>query len=170
MNTPDQNLVFHGSRELFDIVVPKRQMRSRTAKNGTREVIFDEVSFHATPYKWIALAYLYNPKTYTLDDKVGCYNMGVSLYDNLEEIVIYGVESLEDSLKQMYGEGGYLLSFEKDKFYHTTGLGDLEVITKEPLKPVAVEKIDDPVVELIKLGIRFNFVDLADPRNKKYVN
>lgn len=94
--------------------------------------------------------------------------MGVSLYDHTEELQIFGFESLEKSLEKLYGDGGYLFVFEKNKFFHTEGLGDLEVITKEPLEPVRVEKIDDPVAELRKLGITFKFTDLGLPENAKW--
>jgi hypothetical protein len=81
-----------------------------------------------------------------------------------------GFESLEKSLEKLYGEGGYLFLFEKEKFFHTEGLGDLEVITKEHLKPFKVERIDDPIAELKKLGISFTFRDLSEQKNEKWRN
>lgn len=168
MNKPDEQYVYHGSRESFESAIPKRQIRSQLQKDGTQRVIFDDISFHATPYKWIALAYTYDPKRYEMSGKIGYYNMGVSLYDHTEELDIFGFNSLEDSLQKIYGDGGYLFIFEKDKFFHTEGLGNLEVITKDNLIPHAVEKVDDPVAELKKLCIKFNFIDLALPENEKY--
>lgn len=161
MNKPDEKYVYHGSKELFESVIPKRQIRSQLQKDGTRKVIFDDISFHATPYKWIALAYMYDLKPFKIGEKTTHYNMGVSLYNNTEELEIFGSNSLEESLKEMYGAGGYLFVFEKDKFFHVEGLGDLEVITKESLTPYKVEKIKDPVAELKQLGIKFNFIDLG---------
>lgn len=170
MNKPDEKHVYHGSRVLFENVIPKRQIRSRLEKDGSQRIIFDGISFHATPYKWIALAYTYNPKRYEIDGKASHYNMGVSLYDYKEEITIFGFNSLEESLEKMYGDGGYLFIFKKEKFFHMEGLGDLEVITKDNLEFDRVERIDNPVSELKKLGISFEFVDLANPENEKERN
>lgn len=171
MNLPDPNFVYHGSPERFETVTPKRNIRSKLHKNGEREVIFDDISFHATPYKWIALAYTLNRKrAYENGEKKVEYNMGVSLYDHDEELTIYGAESLEASLEKLYGAGGYLLTFERAKFYHTVGLGNLELITKENLKPLKIEYITDPVAELRKLGIKFKFVNLAEQENRNMLN
>lgn len=155
MNLPDKKYVHHGSKEPFETAVPKRQVR----RDKDSRVIFDDVSFHATPYKWIALAYTYDPKPHTIGGQTARYNMGVSLYEPVEEIVILGFESLEASLEKLYGDGGYLFAFEKEKFFHTKGLGNIEVITKKLLEPARVERIDDPVSELRKLGVSFRFVD-----------
>lgn len=157
MNLPDPNFVYHGSPERFETVTPKRNIRSQLNKKGEREVIFDNISFHATPYKWIALAYMLKRKA--------DYNMGVSLYDHNEELTIYGAESLESSLEKLYSDGGYLFTFEKARFYHTAGLGNLELITTENLTPISIEKITDPVAELRKLGIKFKFIDLTQQEN-----
>jgi hypothetical protein len=47
----DDKYVYHGSNERFEEVVPKRNKRIRISKTtGIQEIIFDEVSFHATPY------------------------------------------------------------------------------------------------------------------------
>jgi len=170
MNQPDEKFVYHGSKELFETVIPKRQVRSRVDKEGNVKVIFDDISFHATPYKWIGLAYTYDPKRYEIDGKIAHYNMGVSLYEHTEELEIFGFESLEKSLERLYGDGGYLFMFEKEKFFHTEGLGDLEVITKDPLRPVRVDRIDDPVAELKQLGVKFKYIDLALSENEKWRN
>ncbi len=164
-NPPDPNYVFHGSHERFEIVEPKRNIRSRKEKDDTVNIIFDEVSFHATPYKWIALAYMYDPGAYEFEGKLAQYNMGVDLYKNEELIEVYGFDSLEETLKKMYGNGGYLFIFEKEKFFHKDGLGNLEVITKDKLEPFRIEKIDDPIGELQKLGIKFKWLDLAKPEH-----
>ena len=170
MNFPDKKYVYHGSPTLFEMAIPKRQVRSQYDKNGKLKVVFDEISFHATPYKWIALAYTYTSKPYKLKSKTAHYNMGVSLYKHEKELGIYGFESLEKSLEELYGDGGYLFTFKNEKFFHAGGLGNLEVITKESLKPHEIEKIDDPLFELKKLGISFKFIDLAKPENKQWRN
>ncbi len=178
MNNPNQEFVYHGSQDFFETVIPKRQIRTVPKpkknqnedenKDQNQEIIFDEISFHATAYKWIALAYTYNRKSFEINGKVFRYNMGVNLYDYTEEIEIHGFNSLEESLHQMYGDGGYIFIFKKEDFFYTKGLGNLEVITKDNIKPVSVERIDDPVAELKKLDIKFNFVDLAKPENAGY--
>jgi hypothetical protein len=61
----------------------------------------------------------------------------------------------------LYGDGGYVMTFRKEDFFHTTGLGAHEVITQKSLEPLSIERVDDPVAELKKMGIRFNFIDLA---------
>ncbi len=165
MNLPDEQYVYHGSHELFETVEPKRQRRSRKGKEGEYETIFDEVSFHSTPYRWIALAYIFTPKKYLFEGKTCSYLMGVDLYKHTESVEIFGFESLEKSLQAMYCDGGYLFVFDKQDFFYTEGLGNLEVITKDNLKPFKIERIDDPVAELKKLGITFGFVDLAKPEN-----
>lgn len=170
MNQPDSSYVYHGSKELFETVVPKRQVRARTDKEGNIKVIFDDISFHATPYKWIGLAYTYDPKPYEIGGRIAHYNIGVDLYNHTEELEIFGFESLEKSLQKLYGDGGYLFVFKKENFFHTEGLGNLEVITKEPLRPIRVERIDDPVAELKKLGIKFLYMDLALPENERWRN
>jgi ribosomal protein S18 acetylase RimI-like enzyme len=164
--------VYHGSPIKFDSehAIPKRNIRSRLSKDGEQEVIFDQESFHATPYKWIALAYTYSAKPQEIEGKTAHYNVGVSLYNNTKEVDILGFNSLEESLKKLYGTGGYLYYFGKDKFIFKEGLGDLEVITEEKIKPISVERIDNPVEEMKKLGVAFKFVDLALPENEKHRN
>ncbi len=166
MNLPDPQFVYHGSKDLFDMAVPKRQVRKGYSTDGSLKTIFDEISFHATPYKWIALAYTNTCPAFEIDGKKLHYTIGVDLYNYTEEIEIYGLESLEKSLEKLYGQGGYLFSFRKEDFCHTEGLGNLEMITKDTLKPFSVEKIIDPVNELKKLGISFKFIDLSKPENQ----
>jgi len=170
MNKPDDKYVYHGSKELFETIVPKKQVRSRVDKKGNVKIIFDDISFHATPYKWIALAYTYDPKQYEIDGKNAHYNIGVSLYEHTKELEIFGFESLDNSIKKLYGDGGYLFVFEKEKFFHTKGLGNLEVITKESLRPIRIDKINNPATELKKLGVRFKYIDLTLPENKRWRN
>ena len=168
---PDK-FVYHGSHKEFEPpVVPRRNIRSKINESGDEEVIFDEVSFHATPYRWIALAYTYNNKKICeIDGKDVYYNMGVDLYEHNNELGIYGIGSLEQSLEQLYGDGGYLYHFDKDKFYYKEGLGNLEVIIQESVDPITVEKVDNPIDELKKAEVKFKFIDLALPENEKYRN
>jgi hypothetical protein len=167
----DQTYVYHGSHEYFEPVIPRPNKRVRVSKTtGKREVIFDEISFHATPYKWIALAYTYTPKSTKIDGKEVYYNMGVSLYVHKKEIDVYGVNSLEESLKQLYGDGGYLYYFDKTKFYTEPGLGNLELIVQETITPLRIEGIKNPIEELKKEGIDFVFIDVSLPENEEYRN
>lgn len=170
MNHPDEKYVFHGSHEFFARVAPKQQRRSRRDQRGEEVVIFDDLSFHATPYRWIAMAYMNSQTPFILDGKNAHYSFGVGLYEYKEIIVVYGIHSLEQSLRALYGNGGYLYSFKKERFFCVQGLGNLEVITKEELTPDKVERIDDPIGELKKAGITFHFVDvsLAEYADKRY--
>ncbi len=163
--------VFHGSHEKFEPVTPKRNKRIRASKEtGIEEVIFDEISFHATPYRWIALAYTYSPKKFEVDGKQVYYNMSVDLYEHRKELFIYGIGTLEESLDKLYGDGGYLYQFDKNKFYYKEGLGNLEVIVNETVEPIEVKKIESPLLELQKEGVVFKFVDLSLSENEKYRN
>ena len=98
----------------------------------------------------------------------GKYGMGVSLYDNNKSVMIVGVDSLEQSLNVLYGEGGYLYHFNNETFVYKEGLGDLEVVSNEPTKPIEIERIDNPVEEMLKLGVTFEFVDISLEQNSKY--
>jgi hypothetical protein len=163
MSLPDNQYVYHGSHEVFDVVVPKQNRRIRKG-----EVIFNQLSFHATPYRWIALAYTCMQKPIQREGKMTYYMMGVDLYTHDLSIYVYGVDSLEHSLTEMYGEGGYLYTYDAQEFYHTKGLGNLEVITERAITPVRVERIEDPVAELISAGVQFVFKDLSDPMHAEY--
>jgi len=162
--------VHHGSSSEFDsyFALPKRQKRFKTSEVGELVIIFDEQSFHATPHKWIAPAYTYSGKPHEIDGKVAHYNMGVSLYENNCKIIIHGFGSLEESIEVLYGDGGYIYHFDKDKFIHKEGLDNLEVLVQEPTKPVSVERVDDPVEEMKKLGVTFEFEDLSLPKNEQF--
>jgi hypothetical protein len=169
MENLDNKFVYHGSPKEFDSEQANLKRNIRTKWNEeTQEsdIIFDQESFHATPHKWIALAYTYKSAPYEIDGKTAHYNMGVSLYDNTGTVEILGFNSLEESLDVLYGNGGYLYHFDKDKFLYKEGLGDLEVIAEEPTKPVTFERVDDPVSEMKKLGVTFKFIDLALPENE----
>ncbi len=128
--------------------------------------MFDEVSFHATMYKWIAIHYICQCQNYTYQGKEYWISTGVDLKQYKEEISIYGVESLEKSLEILYGQGGYLYTFDAKDFFHQEGLGILERIVKSEIKPLSVERIDDPVAELKKMGITIVFKDLMLPENQ----
>lgn len=163
----DAQYVFHGSPVLLEgeAAVPKRNIRSR-GEGDKEEIIFDDISFHATPYRWIALAYTYTSRQeYDLDGRKVYYNMGVSLYEYDPIIDVYGFESLEKSLEKLYGAGGYVYIFDKAHFFHTKGLGALEVITQMSVQPVRIEWVGDPMTELKKSGVTFRFIDLARPEN-----
>ena len=166
MNLADKKYVYHGSPTLFKKATPKRQLRSRNDKNGKLKIVFDEISFHATPYKSIALAYIYTSKPHKMRTRNAHYNMGVSLYENQDELGIYGFGSLEESLEKLYGDGGYLFTFKKEDFFTMEGLGNLEVITTKDIVPHKTEWIEDPLRELKKLGIKFVFIDLGKAENK----
>jgi hypothetical protein len=164
------NCVYHGSNKELDsdFAIPKRQRRYKLNENNKNTLIFDEESFHATPHKHIALAYMYKAKSLVVEGKVIHYNMGISLYEDSKRIDIFGINSLEESLEQMYGEGGYLYYFNKDEFIHKEGLGNLEVISLRPVKPMKIERIENPVEEMKTFGITFRFLDLALPKYEKF--
>ena len=171
MEDTNQKFVYHGSPIEFnsDHAIPKKHKRGKwNESTKSYEIIFDQESFHATPYKWIALAYTYKSKPIEIEDKKTYYNIAVSLYQHIKEVEIFGLNSLEESLKILYGEGGYLYTFDKNIFIHKKGLGRLEVISEKPIKPLKIEKIENPVEEMKKLGVVFKFVDLALPENKEH--
>ena len=164
MENPDKKYVYHGSSRKFDSdhAIPKSNIR----ENAEGKVIFDQESFHATPHKWVALAYTYHAAPYQIDGRTARYGMGVDLYQDTKTIGIFGFGSLEESLQKMYGDGGYVYHFGKDGFIYKEGLGNLEVIATEPTEPVTVERIDNPVEEMRKLGVSFEFIDLGSPENE----
>lgn len=153
--------VYHGSKEPFDMAIPKRQVRGKKNAEGILQVTFDQISFHATLHRWIALAYTHDWKTIPGTD--GKYfSMGVDLYEYTPEIEIFGIGSLEKSLQELYGAGGYLMGFDEKDFHHTQGLGNLEVISTTPIKPVFIERIDDPVAEMRAAGVQFRFTNILE--------
>lgn len=155
----DPKYVYHGSHEKFEPVIPKQNRRFR---NGVK--IFDQISFHATPYYWIALAYTCKQKSFEIEGKTFHYMMGVDLYKHDLTVCVIGHGSLEKSLKDMYEDGGYVYTFSKEDFFHTEGLGDLEVICTDSREPVNVEYIKDPVAEMKKLGVHFIFQNMDDEK------
>ncbi len=167
MQQPSQQFVYHGSHETFDVAIPKRQTRS-TINPETKDkvVVFDDISFHATPYRWIAINYICQCQNVSYQGKEYWHATGVSLKKYKEEIEVYGVESLEKSLEVLYGKGGYLLTFDNKDFVEQEGLGALELIAKQNVTPISIERIDDPVAELKKRGITFVFKDLMLPENQ----
>lgn len=153
----NEKFVFHGSPKKFDgeEAVPRRNIRA----NGER-VIFDKESFHATKYKWIALAYMHKPVSIDgLENEF--YSVGINLYSDEMEVAIFGIHSLEESLEKLYEEGGYLYEFNDGNFVSADGLGSEEVIATQSVKPVAVTKIENPVAEMQKLGVKFVFFDVS---------
>ena len=110
--------VYHGSPVKFDFefVVPRRNLRTRISSTGESIAIFDQESFHATSYKWIALSYTYKSSPFKIGEIKTHYSIGVSLYENNKKVYILGRNSLEESLEALYGEGGYLYYFNKDKY------------------------------------------------------
>jgi len=154
-------LVFHGSPlKCFETVEPRRNVRT-CEENGAERIIFDDISFHATCYRWIALAYTYHRVSWEHHGAQGEYSMGISLYENTHEVAIFGVRSLEESLERLYSQGGYLYVFSSARFYHAEGLGPLEVITQDHLQPERIEWIKDPVQALRDEGVTFTFIDLT---------
>ncbi len=163
-----EKFVYHGSHKEFDSpeARPKRNVRTQPSETGEMKVVFDQESFHATPHKWIALAYTCHRAPYKIDGKIAHYGMGVDLYGNDQTVVILGFGSLEESLQKMYGDGGYVYHFGTDKFLYKEGLGDREVIAEEVVSPVTVERVENPVEEMKNLGVSFMFVNLGLPENE----
>ncbi len=147
-------LVYHGSREYFgDSIVPRRHRR----KNKAGDVIFDEISFHASPHRWIGLAYMYDDSKKVSHPLGLADRVGVDLYENKKIVEISGGNSLGEALIELYGEGGYLYIFHAKDFLWKEGLGNLEVVCNRELKPIAIERIEDPVAELKKEGVAFEW-------------
>lgn len=170
MESKPTNRVYHGSPIEFGTVKPKENKRIRF-EDGEQKVIFHETSFHATPHRWIALAYTYDGKqAFEHDGRLIYYNMGVDLYGDTKEVAIYGAGSLEESLSRLYGSGGYVYHYDAHHFFYTDGLGNREVITKDTIDPIEAEHIANPVEELKREGVKFKFVDLTLPQNSKYIN
>ena len=155
----NQEFVYHGSYMKFSLAWPKRNIRVYT-KDGKEVVRFDDYSFHATIVKWIGIAYTYDRSYNYYGSPIG-YKIGVNLYTDDKTLIIYGTGSLEKSLEKLYGKGGYLHVFNTKDFFHTEGLGTLEVITQKPVYPVDVAYIADPVLAMKQEGINFTFIELT---------
>lgn len=162
----NKNYVYHGSPYKFDIATPSQHKRGKVGRDGKPVIYFDEISFHATPHKWIALAYTYKPKPYTINGKTYHYNMGVDLINYDESVIIYGFDSPEKSLTELYGDGGYLATFDSKDFFHKEGLGEVEVITKDKIKPLSIEGVRNVPEYLKSVGIKIRFIDLLKKENE----
>lgn len=154
-------LVFRGSDKKEEILEPKPNRRSKMI-NGKRTIIFNEKSIHATPHKYIALAYTYKKNNFfTYKGKTESYNMGISLYEKTKKVIVIGKKSLEHTLDKLYGKGGYLYTFDAKDFIKVKGLGPLEVVSLKTLKPNKIEYIKDPIEEMKKLGVIFEFINIT---------
>ncbi len=143
------SIVFHGSPNYrIRKVIPKRNIRGKDV-SGEHIITFDKHSFHATSHRWIALAYLYR--------ELPGYSMGVDLYGTKVEVLVTGPTDLEDSLKRLYENGGYLHSFSASDFWWCEGLGHREVITDREIGPLEIEFIEDPVAEMRAADVEFIF-------------
>ncbi len=159
--------VYHGSPIPFDRAVPKQNVRTTGDSPETERVIFDEVSFHAAQLRAVALTYTHDDVPIMKDDENSpYYGMGVDLYNNPLEVQILGTGSLEDSLRYLYGKGGYILKFNKRDFFHMQGLGNHEMISMKELKPVSMEYVEDPVAEMLQAGVKFHFIDVMKSKQK----
>lgn len=70
MQQPNTEFMYHGSHESFDIAIPKLQRRKGKNPDGEGFItVFEDVSFHATPYKWIALNYICQCKNISYQGK-----------------------------------------------------------------------------------------------------
>ena len=152
--------VYHGSKHKFKIAKPSQTSRS-SMKNGKRQINYDGVSLHATPYKWIALSYTNSRPFFIKNGKKEYFNVGVSLLKNNKIVVIMGKRNLQYSLKKIYGSGGYLYKFNANKFKHVKGLGPLEVLSYKEEVPIKIEHVKNPVKEMKKLGVKFIFIDIT---------
>lgn len=155
--------VYHGSTHKFKIAKPTSTSRGHM-KNKKIIIDYKGISLHATPYKWIALAYTGNRLPYKHKGVKKIFNFGVPVkkkdYEFKRKIVgIYGKYSLEYSLNKLYGKGGYLYTFNQNKFKWVKGLGINEVISYKEQVPKKIKFVKNPVKEMKKLGVNFVFVD-----------
>ncbi len=170
MQTEDPDYVYHGSPVSFGEAVPRENIRGTFSVDGSRVITFDKVSFHATPYKWIAVAYTFRHKFFESDGRKYQYTVGIDLKKYEQQATIYGAVSLEESLRELYKDGGYVMKFQRSSFHWEKGLGILEVITEEKTKALSIERIDDPVAELKRRGISFRFVDVTKSDAEDFVS
>lgn len=149
--------VYHGSPYKFAIAKPNYTFRTHN-----NIVNYEGYSLHATPYKWIALSYTYNRNKYFYKNKIKLkYSVGVSLSENNKNIVIFGNKNLQYSLKKLFGgKDRYLYYFYKKNFQEYKGLGALEVISYREQIPIKIKVIKNAVKDLIKLGVKFIFIQL----------
>ena len=159
--------VYHGSSHDFDIAKPSDTSRWDRTSSGKLVRVYKGISLHATPYKWIGLSYIadkkisftHNRKTYRFGKGVDVKTKNEGFYN--KEVEILGKKSLEYSLEKLYGEGGYLYTFDAKHFKHIKGLGENEVMSLEEQKPLKKQFIKDPVKMMKKEGVKFIFVDLT---------
>ena len=162
-NNTSGKYVYHGSPVDFDIAKPSFTRRGKYI-DGKFEIAFEGTTLHATPHKWIALSYTHDKAKnleFTHNGKKYHYTSGVSLFDNNKKVFIIGQKTLEQSMKKLFGKGGYLYVFEAKDFTTAKGLGNLEVISYEPQKPIKKIFIKNPIKEMEKLGVKFIFEDIT---------
>ena len=157
--------VYHGSSYSFQVAKPFETSRSHT-ENGKYILDYKGISLHATPYKWIALAYTYTGVSYIHKGNKKKFNVGIPIRTkndgfNRKRITIFGKKSLEYSLTKLYGKGGYLYTFNKNKFIWVEGLGMNEVISYNEQIPTKIEFIKDPVKQMKKEGVQFVFIECS---------
>ncbi|XWV24900.1 hypothetical protein QJ856_gp0882 [Tupanvirus deep ocean] len=147
LNNP--KYVFHGSNQRFNIVSP--QPTKRIDING--KITYEGISIHATPELYIALSYTYDKL------KRPYYFTGVSLFDSNNSIFVYGQKSLDYSLQQLWPENyyGYIYVLDAENFFWKDGLGPLEVISYDPIKPIKIFKIKNITKLFKKLGTNIYF-------------
>lgn len=162
--------IYHGTSIFKDKAIPILHKRTRKNCDGEIFTIFNDVSFHGTPHYWIALAYTYSVQTFSYNGKKIYYNVSIDLYNQKKEIIIHGYKSLNHSLIALYQNGGYILTFTSDLFFHTNGLGTMECITKEITLPKLITHIHNPVSLMKEQGVVFKFLDLSLLKNKSKRN
>ena len=156
--------VYHGSSIKFKVAKPTYTSRGHL-KNGKVIQDYEGISLHSTPYKWIALAYTSKKlNCYIHNGKRQYFGMGAPVKHKDSEfknksVMIFGKRSLGYSLNKLYGKGGYLYTFDSSDFIWVKGLGANEVISYEEQVPKEIEFIKDPVKEMLRLGVKFVFVD-----------
>ena len=159
--------VYHGSYLNFDIAKPSLTGRWDFNEKGKLVRTYKGVSLHATPYKFIAMAYMRNKRAkFIHKGKKKSFSVAVAVGKKSEdfynkEIDIYGKRSLEYSLEKIFGEGGYLYTFDAKHFKHVKGLGENEVISLKELKPLKKQFVKDIVGMMKKEGVKFIFHDLT---------
>lgn len=152
------NYVFHGSDQRFNVVNP-----SQTKRVGLKgEINYEGISVHATPHLYLALSYTYDRSN------AQCYRAAISLFEKDNEMLIIGKKSLEESLQNLWPKGkfGYIYVLDKNQFHHVKGLGPLEVISLEPVKPIRVLKIGGIPTLLKKMEIELFFKEANTCQNK----
>lgn len=161
-------VVYHGSQTKKSYSNPNHHRKVKKNKAGVLEAVFDGISFHASKYKSIALAYTYSVETFRLNDW-DCYmNVGIDLNDINKPIEVYGYHDLDYSLGKLYGKGGFIHTFNSQYFKHKKGLGDLELVTNIEIAPLEIEYINSPVEEMKKYGLSFRFINLELDINARF--